>query len=388
MCRHPVDPVGDQIGDRRVAEDPGPAVALIVPQRLERGRLVFGDLGHPETGERPAGGPLDLPKPVQLVFPRGPNHRLSQPAEHGSGKRIPKQLETLNQRPTPPGSAWCVRHAGHEPLRQTGPQRRYRVRRRGLPERIRQPPGHLVDAPDQPLGVQSVALGEHCPMPGGDRIDPILRADPHGEAQARQIHVVVRETARHVVQRGEPDLAGCQQHRVVLRVGVGARDQPVRDERVHEPAHLEIGHRGRLDDPPDQADDLLRRRAALALVLAGRRHTERLADVFLMNPDHGAATGRQPVVTIDDDGAFAAERQHLRGRGTQPGDPSSSQAEVLIEVVIVEPGDGGLEDVRGRHDTGRVTPLAGGRVEIQRRLRLRTGQAELPGAGQVPRVSS
>jgi hypothetical protein len=73
----PVDPAGDQIGDGRVSVHPGPAVALILPEGLGRRRLVLGDRRHPEVGEASAGGPLDLPQPLQLIGTRGPDHLVS-----------------------------------------------------------------------------------------------------------------------------------------------------------------------------------------------------------------------------------------------------------------------------------------------------------------------
>lgn len=56
----------------------------------------------------------------------------------------------------------------------------------------------------------------------------------------------------------------------------------------------------------------------------------------------------------------------------QPGAPCGKQTQVLVEIVIIEPADCRLEDVRGdRSPVWPAPPLA---VEAQRNLGLRTRQ--------------
>ncbi len=53
------------------------------------------------------------------------------------------------------------------------------------------------------------------------------------------------------------------------------------------------------------------------------------------------------------------------------------QTEVLIQIVVVEPGDRGLQNVRRRNDTPWVAPAVGLPVIVKSRLGLRTGKTEL-----------
>jgi hypothetical protein len=58
---------------------------------------------------------------------------------------------------------------------------------------------------------------------------------------------------------------------------------------------------------------------------------------------------------------------------------------VLIQIVLVQPRNGGFEDVRGRYGTAGFPPSPGVRVVVQGGLGLGAGQAELPGVERVPR---
>lgn len=63
---------------------------------------------------------------------------------------------------------------------------------------------------------------------------------------------------------------------------------------------------------------------------------------------------------------------------------SSSQAQVLVQIVVVEPGDGRLENVRRRYSPEWITPTIERGIPVKRGLGLRTGEAELAGARQMP----
>jgi hypothetical protein len=103
-----------------------------------------------------------------------------------------------------------------------------------------------------------------------------------------------------------------------------------------------------------------------------------LAEVFLMHANDRAAH-RPAVVTIHDDGGLVAEVGDPRARGDEPRPAGRIEAEVLIQIVIVEAGNRRLEDVRRGRRTGRDTPAPV--LEEKGGLRLGSGEAELAGEG-------
>ena len=88
-------------------------------------------------------------------------------------------------------------------------------------------------------------------------------------------------------------------------------------------------------------------RATFVLIFAGRRHTERLAQILLVHPKDPIAAC-DTVVAVDDDDGLATEALHCRADGEEPGPTHRIETEVLVQVVIVKPRYRGLEDVRRR----------------------------------------
>ena len=85
----------------------------------------------------------------------------------------------------------------------------------------------------------------------------------------------------------------------------------------------------------------------------------------------------RPVVAFDDDGAQVAEPGDLGADHVEPGGRGGPQAQVLVEVVLVEACDGGLEDVRGGPGAVQEAPAVAGPEEGG--LGLGAGQAEPAG---------
>src|SRR5450759_1787739 len=78
---------------------------------------------------------------------------------------------------------------------------------------------------------------------------------------------------------------------------------------------------------------------------------------------------------LDHDGRLVLERADPGARSHEPRAAGGSEAEMLVEIVIVEPGNRGLEDVGRRGPPRRHTPSS---VAVQkRRLGLRSREAEL-----------
>ena len=68
-----------------------------------------------------------------------------------------------------------------------------------------------------------------------------------------------------------------------------------------------------------------------------------------MNPvDPLRSVAVPAVVPLDRDGTFLAEAHDERLRDGQAGPVGGGQAQMFVEIVVVEAGDGRLEDVGGR----------------------------------------
>lgn len=156
-------------------------------------------------------------------------------------------------------------------------------------------------------------------------------------------------------------------------MGIGTADQPVEDERVQEPRHGVVRQRAR-KDLPQQVDDRPRGRPTLVLVLQLRRQTERLAEILLVDAPQPAVWAGDPVVALGNDGRLIVKGHDPGVCGHQSGAPSGAQAQVLVEVMVVEPLDGGLHDVTGGGRSAGYPPSA---VRVQQSgLGLGAGQAE------------
>jgi hypothetical protein len=81
------------------------------------------------------------------------------------------------------------------------------------------------------------------------------------------------------------------------------------------------------------------------------------------------------VVPIHDGGGLFSETSDRRTNGNEPGAPGGGEAEVLVEVVIVETRDGRFQDVGREGRTGRNTPAPV--LKEQGGLGLGSGKAEL-----------
>jgi hypothetical protein len=93
----------------------------------------------------------------------------------------------------------------------------------------------------------------------------------------------------------------------------------------------------------------------------------------------GVAVAPGSVIAGDDHGGLVVKARDGRARGGQAGAAGGVRGQVLVEVVVLEPGDGWLEDVSRRRRSRRNAPSLA--TSQQRGLRLRAGKAELPGEG-------
>ena len=124
----------------------------------------------------------------------------------------------------------------------------------------------------------------------------------------------------------------------VLGVRVSAGDQPVPNQRVGEATDGVPGFlRGQRSCAA--ASRSSRRPDRPALILAVGRHRERPAQILLVNAND-AVVALQAVIPGDDHRRFVVE---ARDGGTTRDEASAAsgiQAQVLVEVMIVETGDG------------------------------------------------
>lgn len=72
------------------------------------------------------------------------------------------------------------------------------------------------------------------------------------------------------------------------------------------------------------------------------------------------------------------ERDHVRACGRQACQVRGGQAQMFCEVMFVQPGDRGLQDVSRGCRTPWLTPVAGARIRIQGCLGLRPARLNCP----------
>jgi len=235
--------------------------------------------------------------------------------------------------------------------------------------------GEFPNSADKGISVQSQfpsGLGPCVP----EWEDLVIAADLHGEPQHPFVYVIWKRRG-DVVQWCQADLVIGEEQGVVLGVSVGSRDDPVPDQGIGKPPDGVVSS-PRRHRTAKQLADVGGSWASLILVLERRRECERLAQILLMDPDD-LTPHLPPVVTVDDDGGLVPEPADLRPGSNQPGTSGGVEAEVLVQVVVVKPGDRRLEDVGGRGGAGWNTPTP--ILEEQSRLRLGSGEAELAGEG-------
>src|SRR5690348_17191513 len=127
---------------------------------------------------------------------------------------------------------------------------------------------------------------------------------------------------------------------------------------------------------PQQPDDLLWIGSTFGLVLRLGRDPECLAHVLLVDPVQRSATP-YPVVSLDDDGALGSERLDPGPRRGQVDGPSGREAQVFVEVMVIEVDHRRLQDMRRGDGAAGHAPSSSLCVAMQGCLRLGAGEAEL-----------
>lgn len=160
---------------------------------------------------------------------------------------------------------------------------------------------------------------------------------------------------------------------MVLGVGVGCGDDPVEDLGIDEAARVlrDVGGRdmtaNHVEQPPHPGP-------TVRLVLLRGPDPEALAHVLLVDAHVGLAVA-DAVVALDHQGGLILEPLRRHGGDHEADQGGRPHAHVLVDVVVREPGDGGLDDVaRGPGAVGPKPHAVRGPHECG--LRLRPGQRE------------
>ncbi len=157
------------------------------------------------------------------------------------------------------------------------------------------------------------------------------------------MHPGIRKSRGDVVERREPDSIATQEQGVVLCVCVRSTDEPVEDERVnHSGRGLLRGARGHCD--PQEAKDGPHPRSSFTLVFRAGMHRQCLAEILLVNP-HDHAIAGDTVISGHDERGLVLQLDDRRARSRQPKSSSRKQAEMLVDLMVVESIQGWLEDV-------------------------------------------
>jgi hypothetical protein len=116
--------------------------------------------------------------------------------------------------------------------------------------------------------------------------------------------------------------------------------------------------------------------AAFVLVFALRVDTKRLANILLVDA-HKVVVKQAAIVALDNDRALAIESSDVRACGDEARVSGRVEADVLVQVVIIEADDSRLEDVTGCEGSRRNPPTS---IQVQQSgLGLSAREAELAG---------
>ena len=170
-------------------------------------------------------------------------------------------------------------------------------------KRPRREGSELTHASDKRFGVEAKVPGAIWPCVSIGK-NSVVATDLHREPKLLLVRAIWKRRG-DVVEGSQAHLVLGEQERVVLGVGIGARYEPVPDQGVGEPSHGVIGDLRR-HHPTQEFGDVGRSGATLILVLARRWYPERLAEVFLMNPND-LASYCHSVIAVDDHGRLFAE---------------------------------------------------------------------------------
>src|SRR5690606_4768913 len=126
-----------------------------------------------------------------------------------------------------------------------------------------------------------------------------LVADGHGETKLLPLKLlcgVVRLRGHNVVERRHAvSPTGREEEAEVLRMSVGCANQPEGDLRLEESKAIFFS----IVTTIEQVEAFPNARTAIAIVLEGRRHGERLTEVFLRHAQQAAIAGLQAIEALD-----------------------------------------------------------------------------------------
>src|ERR1035437_1073631 len=123
--------------------------------------------------------------------------------------------------------------------------------------------------------VQAQLCCKPLPVPQPDVAQAVFPADSHGKFHFTEIHLTIWKDARQIVQRCEShDCVLAQEKRVVFRVGIRSRDEPIEREGVYECLNILIWAAGLI---PEQFHDSSYPRSTVAFILARGVKAESLA---------------------------------------------------------------------------------------------------------------
>jgi hypothetical protein len=144
---------------------------------------------------------------------------------------------------------------------------------------VGKPLREVDDALPKVLFVDTDFAGELRPLIPADLVKAVLAADLHCELQLPFARRSVGEDTRDVVERREPHApAGREEGGVVLRVGVGAADEPVEGDGIDEARDV---FRRRARFVAQQLDDVPYAGAAIVFVFPRGMNAERLTEILL-----------------------------------------------------------------------------------------------------------
>ena len=243
----------------------------------------------------------------------------------------------------------------HQPARHGRCERSNGGLASGVGKGIRQPIHERLRVLNDDIHWQAEFLADarpHAWRAGRHQVRP---AELHRETQLLQWHIRVGKGGGNVIKRCQSHLSSRQHDGVVLRMSISAANEPVHHQSIQESGYRTIGLlTGQCS--PQQAHDRRRGRTTVIPVLPSGRHPQCLAGVFLMNTPYPSFRRVDSVVSLGDNGALIVKGPNPRVRRDEARATCSGQAEVRVEVVIIEAHHGWLQNVAGRRRSAWHTP--------------------------------
>src|SRR5215469_3321236 len=213
--------------------------------------------------------------------------------------------------------------------------------------------GEVVNFLYQLVAIKSELRRRLLPVVNADIVDEIFSAEFHSKFGFMKSLIGVRQIARQIVERGEPDISpSADKDTVVLGMSVCTGNEPIEGERFSEGPHIG-SWRSRVVS--EYGDNINCTGTTVVLRFLGGWKSKRLAHVFLMHtvPD---TINLDAIIPIEHNGELVFEPEDLRIWDSETKRAPELKAIMLVLGVTFEFAGGWFEDTRRRYTSRGNAP--------------------------------